>query len=400
MKRILVGSAVAAAAVLAAPSDAFAADCSTLTNPVYIAGSSAVQAILKQVSPILQAQTPPVNIVYASQGSCVGMQDITDPQGTPIPAGTAVIWDSTGTAGSCTIPVGGHAADIGVSDVFPTTCPSITLPATLKDFQGPVQTMTFIVPAASTQSSISADAAYAVLGWGGAMYPVMPWNDQNQLFIRNATSGTQQMIATAIGLGAAKWKGIDKMNSGGVVTAVAGSTAPQTALGIVVTGNADPVSHSVANATLKILAYQHTGQKCGYYPDSSSTTFDKLNVRQGRYAIWGPLHLVAAVDGQGVPTNASAKTVINYFTRNGLNKADTKSMIDGEIAAHAVPQCAMQVSRNAEIGAEASYAPVGACGCYFESKVGTASAGCHTCNMDTDCSGTTPKCNYGYCEAQ
>jgi hypothetical protein len=221
------------------------------------------------------------------------------------------------------------------------------------------------------------------------------------LSIRNSGSGTQQMVATAIGLAASKWKGQDRGGSGGVVTAVAGATTPNAALGIVVTGNADPVSHGVANATLKILAYQHTDQKCGYLPDSSSTTFDKLNVRQGRYAIWGPLHLVATVNGQGVPTNANVATVMNMFTRTGITSTQTQTMVDAEIAAHAVPQCAMQVSRTGEIGAEASYQPDVPCGCYFESKVGTASASCTTCTTDTNCTvGNLTHCRYGYCEAK
>jgi hypothetical protein len=60
----------------------------------------------------------------------------------------------------------------------------------------------------------------------------------------------------------------------------------------------------------------------------------------------------------------------------------------------------MQVSRNAEIGAEQSYQPPVPCGCYFESKVGTASASCKTCTMDADCTGgTNTHCRYGYCEA-
>jgi ABC-type phosphate transport system substrate-binding protein len=384
---------------MAVPSEANAATCASLTNPVYIAGSSAVQTILKNAAPVLQQLGAPVTPVYSSQGSCVGMDDIVN--GTKVPAGTAVIWDNNGVAGTCDLPGTGQAVDIGVSDVFPTTCPNIMLPSGQKDFQGPIQTMTFVVPAGSNETSISAEAAYTVFGYGGSMYQVMPWIDPLQLHIRNQGSGTQQMIATAIGLAASKWKGHDEGGSSGVVTAVAGSTSVQAAIGIVVTGNADPVSHGVTNATLKILAYQHKGQKCGYYPDSSSTTFDKINVRQGRYAIWGPVHMVTAVDGQGNPTNASAATLIKYMTHNGLSAADNQTMINAEIAAHATPQCAMQVSRTGEIGAEASYQPDVPCGCFFESKVGNASSSCKTCTMDTDCTmGNLTHCRYGYCEAK
>ena len=54
----------------------------------------------------------------------------------------------------------GVQADIGVSDVFPSTCMALPngLPSNVHDFSGPVQTMTFVTPHASTQESISAEA--------------------------------------------------------------------------------------------------------------------------------------------------------------------------------------------------------------------------------------------------
>ena len=51
-------------------------------------------------------------------------------------------------------------------------------------------------------------------------------------------------------------------------------------------------------AGMKQLAYQHYGQHCGYKPDVSG--FDKRNTREGRYAIWGPLHLLSQVDSSGL----------------------------------------------------------------------------------------------------
>ena len=59
---------------------------------------------------------------------------------------------------------------------------------------------------------------------------------------------------------------------------------------------------------MKVLAFQAdqvAGQTCGYFPDSTANTFDKLNVRQGRYDIWGPLHFITAVDGGGNPLGTS-----------------------------------------------------------------------------------------------
>jgi ABC-type phosphate transport system substrate-binding protein len=397
MKRVFFTQALLSSGVVAvtigATTEAYAADCSSLPNPVYVAGSSAVKPMLKQASLIVGAAATPVTIVYSSLGSCAGLDAITN--GTKVTA-TPVVWDAQGTAITCTLPVAGVAADIGVSDVFPTTCPNITVPAGQKDFLGPVQVMNFIAPIASTENSISAEAAYAVLGYGGTQYPVAPWIDASFLFIRPDTSGTKQMIATALGLSASKWKGSVKAGSGDVLAAVSGSTNANATLGIIASDFAD-----ANRATTKVLAYQHKGQSCGYYPDSSPTSFDKLNVREGRYALWGSLHLVTAVNGQGTPSNASATALINAFTRSGLTAAQKQSMIDAEVSAHVVSLCAMKVSRTSEVGAEASFQPDEMCGCYYDFKAaGAAPASCKTCTDDSGCSGSTPKCHYGYCEAK
>ena len=65
---------------------------------------------------------------------------------------------------------------------------------------------------------------------------------------------------------------------------------------------------------VKILAYQHFKQDCAWLPDSSSTSFDKINVRDGHYPLWGPLHLFAKVDANNVPTKPDAANLIGYFT--------------------------------------------------------------------------------------
>lgn len=393
---VCAAAALAAGTVMVTAVKAEAATCASYPNPVYIGGSSAVQPLLQKIASPLSMGTTPVSIIYISVGSCVGVSDVTTP--TPDTTTPNYIDPTTGTLTACTAPVTGTPLDIGVSDVYPSTC-GVTLASTQKDFNGPNQVMTFLVPKASSETSISADAAYTVFGFGGATNPVAPWTDPTYFFIRKPTSGVINMLGTAIGLATTKWKGVQEANgSNGVLADLMGlgATMPSKSIGILATDLAD------ANRTsVKILAYQHTGQSCGYLPDSSSTSFDKINVRQGRYAVWGPLHLITNVDATGKPTSAAAAALLNFFTNTGITPAQQKLFLDAEIAAHVVPQCAMQVSRTAEIGAEASFQPTGACGCYFEASVGTASAGCKACpNGNGDCSGSTPVCNYGYCEAK
>src|SRR5262249_2570107 len=107
----------------------------------------------------------------------------------------------------------GQVTDIGISDVFATTCFMLPqgLPAGVNDAFGPIQAMTLVAPASSTEKSISADAAYFVYGFG-SQSGVNPWTDENFIFQRNAGSGTQNIIAATIGVPADKFKG--KPNSG------------------------------------------------------------------------------------------------------------------------------------------------------------------------------------------
>src|SRR5207342_3693796 len=92
-------------------------------------------------------------------------------------------------AGGCTLA--DNPVDIGVSDVYASSCPGgESLMDGVKDYLGPVQAMTFVVPTASTQTIISAEAAYLVYGFGNDSQ-ASPWTDDTKIEQRSATSGTQ-----------------------------------------------------------------------------------------------------------------------------------------------------------------------------------------------------------------
>ena len=427
---VCAAAALAAAGVLTTAARANAqAACSSYPNPVYIAGSTAskpVWAALSQADGIKGE----ISLIYAGPSSCVGLDDVTLGTGETT---TAYLMDGTSLGTQCTPATGGDTIQIGVSDVFASTCePAVAVPSGFADFRGPVQVMGMAVPYNSMQSSISADAAYTVFGWGGTQYPVATWTNYQSIFIRNYTSGTQLMIGSAIGLAATKWlsqtpdAGPQELSSSGKVlgalqSAAAGSNSSQ-AIGILAANYIDqyrgPVGTTDAGAYtggLKILAYQAADQSCGYLPDSDATHLDKINVRQGRYDIWGQLHVITAVDGSGTPTNAQAATLINYLTASTtLTPAQLQTVIQADALAYVIPQCAMQVSRSAEVtpaagGGMASYQPPVGCGCYYESLVngGTPySKYCQACSADAgtngagSCPSSYPKCNFGFCEVQ
>jgi hypothetical protein len=416
---LATGAACVVAAMTAA-TNAHAVDptCASLTNPVYVSGSSASQSALQAIAGALGAAATPVTLVYIKSESCDGVHAVVDPLKV---TASAVYFPGGAAPVACTLPtVGGQTVDVGVSDVFATTCPNVTLPASQKDFQGPIQAMVFVAHPQSTENVISAEAARVVLKYANTTtYPVAPWTDAANIFIRPDGSGTKYMLGTAMGL-TSGWQGVVKAGSGDVLKAVAAAQAAANAsLGILSVTLADLNRPGSASATpVKTLAFQSNGQggvkqSCGYFPDSTSTSFDKVNVRDGRYAVWGPLHFVTNVDGTGKPTSASApgtgdasvKTLIDYVTlATTVSAADKKTVIDADAASHVVAQCAMRVRRTGEVGAEASYQPDEPCGCYWESKAnGAAPASCHACPTgDGDCAGQTgsPKCRYGFCEAK
>ncbi len=92
-----------------------------------------------------------------------------------------------------------------------------------------------------------------------------------------------------------------------MVTKVSMAADPETGIGFV-TGEVS----STSTAQINTLAYQDSDQTCGYWPDSTSTGNDKRNVRDGHYALWGPLHLLTIINAQGYPTDPHAKDVIAY----------------------------------------------------------------------------------------
>ena len=337
--------------------------CTSFPNPVFIVGSSAVKPLLTALQMQLAAANPPISIIYASPGSCVGVSYMqSSPAGTL--SGSATTWNSAGTATPCdTTALTGDVVNVGVSDVFPATCPNVTLDPAVHDFHGPIQSMTFSVPITSTQTSISVEAAYMVFGFG-ASSGVAPGQTPLRCTCGNATSGTQQMISAALaqvgsGFSASKVLGTDGGSSQGVETALTTDASVGNAEESIGFLSMDEVD--ISRGSVKPLAFQFIGQPSGYMPDSSPTTYDKQNVRDGHYAIWGPLHLLTPVDSNGVPLNPNAATIIGYLTGSILPPFD---LIQVEAQAQqniggggVVPDCAMRVQRTSEVGPMASYMP-------------------------------------------
>lgn len=263
-------------------------------------------------------------------------------------------------------------------------------------------------------------------------YTVAPWSVSSNIFVRANTSGTLNMIGAAIGLTPNKWINASttgatpaqqQTSTGNMETAVAGVSSNQSAtIGILSAEGVAGFNAKGPSVPLKILAFQANDQSCGYLPDSSATALDKINVRQGRYAIWGPLHFLTKTSS-GQPTGpdaAAVATILNYFLATGSNPSATPftGAISGDAGAgvsasdiqalitaeakpgYVVPWCAMEAQRSTEVGPESSYSSPAPCSCLYETTLGATVAG-HTC---TACSTSSPcssgVCRYGFCEVQ
>jgi hypothetical protein len=309
--------------------------------------------------------------------------------------------------------------DASVSDVYASTCGGASPATGQEEFSGPVQAMTFVVNPGSAATAISEQAAHVVFNdIGVTSYTVPPWTVPSALFIRSNSptsgSGVFFMIASALGL-TDNWSADIpsanmEANPSALVSAVSADSAQADAtLGILSVTGADPNRPGSSSLTpVRVLAFQALGQSCGYLPDSSSSSFDKLNVREGRYVVWGPIHFITAVSGgvpvsssnpSDAPTNAAVAKLIDLVTvDNSLTVSEAEASITAAANADVIPDCAMRVQRVGEVTptpVEYSYLPPeGSCGCYWESQAGTTA-----CTACTTTSSTCPVCRYGYCEA-
>ncbi len=425
MNRLLLAAAAAglAATVPTAGSGQVTPDCSTLANPTYVSGSSAIEPLVKRLSPIVAATT---TLVYKGAGSCTGVAAIVT--STPI-TGTARYYDNAGNALTCNLPAGGQLVDVGVSDVFVETC-GYTKPPTVGDFSGPYQAMLFVVPKASSAQAITAEEAYYVYGFGANLTipttttvpAITPWTQTSSIWRRDQNSGTEQIIGHAIfdpTIYAGNIPGVkidaalpspsgctsstppcqNTGGSGGMVTKVSSDPNPNAAIGIL---GAD--FYDSNRNILKSLAFRGYGQTVAYWADSSPTSFDKRNVRDGRYQPMGPLHMIANVDNYGIPTSIAAASLIGWIT--GTTALPSGDLIDLEIQSNVVPLCAMNVDRSSD-GGPLSPTSGASCGCYYDWKITHNAPSCATCAADADC-GTGGPCrkynpalpNTGYCEAR
>jgi ABC-type phosphate transport system substrate-binding protein len=390
----VLGSAAGVALVMgSSAASAQTVKCSALRNPLFLAGSTALEPLYKAIGKSLATDPDPqkqLTLAYLSNGSCAGISALSTNQ-------TAAFSFIDDTYDGTTVPTcindiaGGIPLDVALSDVAYETCTSAPAPASLGDYLGPAASMLFVTPKASSQTAISAEEAYYLLGFG-QFGDVQPWNRESLVCVRSSTSGTQRLIAANIAVPSTRWLGKTNSGSADVVTCLntAQTQDPERTLGILGT---EVFATGTIRQTYKALAFRGFGQARAYLPDSSATTQDKRNLRDGRYLLFGQVHMITA-SSQGVPTSARARQFIDLVTGKTSSSAILTSLIRN---AKLVPSCAMHVTRTGD-GGQLSLSPSPTpCDCFFElTATGTAPASCQKCTADTECA--SKHCRNSFCE--
>jgi hypothetical protein len=339
----------------------------------------------------------PLTLVYLTSGSCTNIDAFyndtkltQNPKYVPSTAEDPA-WDPSKPSPSCTIDPAGVPLDVVNSALFVSSCNMADPPGGVGLFEGPKQGYLFVVPEASTQKAITAEEAYFVFGFGAAGM-IDPWIDETFFYIRPVTKSTLLALAAYISVPGAKWKGQPFDKSADVVNAVNTSASPEKTIGIL-----GVEIYDQHRDTMNALAFRAFKQKYAYYPDSTSTSIDKQNVRDGHYVPWSPTVWITHVDGNGMAMNPDAGYLIDLILANQTNPAPDFEPLDSVISVGLIPDCAMKVSRKFDGGDLSLYDPKEPCHCYFESKTGGAPASCMACKDDSTCG--AGKCRHGYCEA-
>jgi hypothetical protein len=372
--------------------------CDDLPNPLYLQVGDTQEPLIKALGRELRDEARPISLIYVTSGSCTNVEAIYS--GVPITANPKYVpsseedagWKAADPAPSCTIAAEGHAVDVANSALFVSACNPDDPPDGVALFQGPVQGYGFVVPEASKQVAITAEEAYFVFGFGSAG-KVTPWDDEAFMFIRPTTKSTLLTLAAAIRVPGSKWRGVQLDKSSEVLSSVSASAQPEKTIGIL---GVEIYDHN--RDAVNVLAYRAYDQARAYYPDSTRTSFDKRNVRDGHYTPWSPTVWLTHVGGDGEPEDADAAYVIDLITGKPAAPAPSFEPLDLVIGVGLVPDCAMQVTRSHEGGDLSLYQPDEPCGCYYESKVGAPSDACVACDDDDACK--TGACRHGFCEAR
>jgi hypothetical protein len=394
MRSLPIAAAILASVALARP--AGAVTCDTLTNPIYLQVGDTQLNLMKRLGRKLRDNTAKqITLVFTTSGSCTNIDNFYNHTAAITAAMQYVpstaedpTWGPASPTLTCTPPGTGVFPDIGNSALFVQSCTSEMAPATVHSTTGPIQAYVMAVPKASSQVAITFEEAYFVFGFGMAGM-VMPWTDETQMFIRTMTKSTLLTWAANIAVPANKWKGVAFDGSPMVVAALQSTTTPEAAIGIL-----GAEVYDANRTTLTELAFRSKDQYAAYFADSTSTSRDKQNVRDGHYTVWSPTVWMDNIDAMGNPVVPDARYVVDMIAGHPVTPTPNFDPDTIVAVVGLVPDCAMRVTRSFDGGPLSLYMPQTSCVCKYMSTVDATS--CATCDMSNPC--TSGVCRNGYCE--
>jgi hypothetical protein len=382
--------------------------CSALPNPVIVVGSADFEPVLADLAARLAVESPAMTIVSVAVGSqaksCAGVRSVVEATNFGgLPGRSYLRNGPTITTTPCTFS-SGQTADIAISEVFYETCTNVPQPrpADIADLTGPVQPVLFVGAKTNTGEYLSYEEARSVFGCGVSSTRTVAgrYNDPTWVFCRDPAAGTQMTIAKSLSLADSMLPACRFFNNDSrlivdlVVRDDPATTGveyepPSKAVGFTSAGAFDR-----QRAALNQLAFQGPGQTKAFYADSSTVVFDRRNVRDGHYPIWGYIHFITKTSGGSVSPRVSE--LVGWI--NGTKTSAGIDAFDLALQAGLIPQCAMKVKRSTDGGLLSPFTPPKACHCAFEAhSAQIIPAGCVPCASPSACTGGLT-CQHGFCD--
>lgn len=374
---------------------------------LYIESGDTQEPLVQAIGRKLQAETAPnrLRVIYRNRPTCLLRDDIY--------SGTKMIAVTDGATQRKVryLPLDGSAAlecavpnvdtdpaareiELGIGATFFSSCDDTQPPAGITMLNGPVQPYGFITNPLSSEVAITAEEGYLAFGFTEAAGDAKPWIVQNLRFRRGPTASTTLVMSAAIGLLPSDMNAApDVGTSDDLARLVHEATAnPNAVLGILGTELYDGKFRE--NDYVKFLAFKGFGQRYAYFPDSTSESYDKQNVRDGHYLPWAPTPYA-------FKTSSSSNARRFFDLVMGRRTVPDVDGLASVVAGGLVPECAMKVMRDKEGGDLSLYDDPEPCHCYFETNVtkGSKPPTCIACDETTPCASGT-FCRKGFCEAR
>jgi hypothetical protein len=387
--------------------------CSTLPNPIIVAGSGDFEPMLTAFGAKLAAESPPSTLITAASTSlatsCGGIAGVIGSADLGDQVGRYHVQSGSSITTSTCVFAAGQTPHVAISDVFYETCATLPQPkpADVVDTVGPVQQIVFAVPKANTiVTYLTHKEVSALYGCGvSTARPVAGFfSDPTAVFCRDPSDAESQIIvARSIGMresamGPPNCSAFrNEATIASKLVVVPGTPPatmndydpPRTAIGFL-----GAVNYGRNRASLNGLAFQAPGQTRAYYADSRPALADSANVRDGHYPLWSYVHLIAKVSGGNLGPQAS--DLIGWI--NGTKTSPNVDFVAIEAKAWLIPQCAMKVQRSSDGGLLTPYAPSTTCNCQFEAVASRAiPASCLPCTSTSACPPGVA-CRQGFCE--